>query len=620
MRRSAWLQGAGFVLLSGLAAGTAWAVPYLPTNDGPEWLFGAHIENHYGDPGSLYPELLVPAPQFASRGFTFIGGPLEAWLGWQHGQQAALAVMALLGGFAFALLVRAMDRERWALGFLGFPLALSWSFYMGLWAFTVSTAIGVGCVALAVALREPGWRGRALLSAALLVNAVAHVFGAVLSGGAILALSLARAPRGKRLAELGWVLLTGLPAAGVLVASAVASRNLARGDLSGGFERFAWGDTLRMLPTTIAPGPLGRAVVVTACVTLALGVALARSFRRATSPADRGLGVAGALLLATGVLAPFQIPGWQAFPERFFPLGVGLVLAVLPLDRAPAWIRRWAPVALFALSAACLGLSYPLHRRLAALCPDALAGLSADVPMRGEILPVWLRGTELPVHDRIRAEVPLMAPLVHMATAYTVAHGGVSAYTFSSSPALNLFQKRPRQAAPPVPAFEHYMRALASDAFHHDLAYRREVEGELASAGMFYDGVAVFGALPEDLSVWRERGYVTDWVQGTALVAHFEPCSVDVVTSAPPAGAAPEFDLRVGKIGLMTGVRVPAEVRADGSTHFVIDTAPCGAVAVRAREQGRAPQGGSFCRNADADGYLLAHITRAHRRISCQLE
>jgi hypothetical protein len=618
MQRDRWLSCTAFVLLSALLVGTIWVVPYLPTNDGPQWIFAVHAENHYGDPGTLYRDIFVPTLQFASRGFTAICGPLEAWLGWRHGLQASLSVTVLLVAWGFVALVRALDPRRLALGYLGFPLALSWTFYMGLWAFVVSTAIGLFALALAVRLREPTWKGRALLSLALLVQAVAHVFGAVLTGAAILSLSLARTPRGRRLAELGRVALTGLPAMAVLAACWMVSRDLPHMALSQGFDRFGWLDTLAMLPRTVAPGPLVRATVVSLGVVAAVVVALARSRRDDTDAADRGLGVAAAIFLLAAALAPFQIPGWQAFSQRFVSIGVALAVAVLPIERlSPAW-RRVASPALFAGAALFVALSYPFHLRLASLCPDAIAGLLAPVPIRGETFPVTLRGTELPTYDRIRSEVPLMTPLLHMSTAYAAAHGGVSTDTFSSSPAINLFQLRPRPSAPPQPDLEHYMRAMASDAFHHDLGFRREVEGELASVGVFYDEVVVLGALPEDLSVWRERGYVTDWAQGTALVAHFEPCTIDLTTPASAAEPGPTLDVRVGKIGLLAAVRVPGVVREDGLAHFELGRAPCGVVAVRARWEPTPGGAALSCRNADVEGDLVARITRSARRVVCE--
>ena len=618
-----WLPGIALTLLSLLLAGTMWVVPYLPTNDGPEWVFATHTENHYSDPGSPHQDTFVLASQFASRGFAPLYGPFDAWLGWERGLQVALSLTTLLTAWGFVALVREIDRKRWALGFLGFPLALTWALYMGLWPFVVSTAVGLFVLAFAVRLREPTWKGRALLSLLLLVNAIAHVFGAVLTGGALLLLSVARAPRGKRAKELAYVVLIGLPAAGILVACLAVSRNLPLAPFARDFDRFPWALAAALLPRTIAPGPFARAVVVTTVVFVAAIVAIVRASKADTLAADRGLGIAAVLLLLLGIFAPFQIPGWQAFSQRFVPFGVLLVLAVVPIERLAGRARRLAPGVLFTLAAVWLGFTYPFHRRFAALCPDAIAGLSAAAaspPLHGTILPVTLALTELPEYDRIHAEVPLLAPLVHMGTLYATAHGAVPAYTFASTPAIYPLMLRPRPDHRPLPELEHYTKALSSPEFRHDQGFRLETENELATFGVFYDEVAVFGAVPVDLALWHDRGYVADWQQGTALFAHFEPCTIDFTTQPPATDTGsdwgPTFDLRVGRIGLASGVRVPPVVRKDGMAHFKLTPAPCGLVTVHAQwptADGHATR----CANANPEGNLVTTISRTAHRMLC---
>ncbi len=154
---------------------------------------------------------------------------------------------------------------------------------------------------------------------------------------------------------------------------------------------------------------------------------------------------------------------------------------------------------------------------------------------------------------------------------------------FANNPAIDPFVGRPTSSPRPLPDTEHYLRAIASPRFHHDPAFRREVDGELASFGLFYDETAVFGALPEDLDVWRERGYVADWTRGTTLLAHFEPCTIDFTVSAAASEPAPTFDLRVGTIGLVSGARARSVLQADGLAHFELTPAPCGLVTLHPR-------------------------------------
>ena len=616
MQQGRWRYPTALVVLSALLVGTFWVVPYLPTNDGPAWVFATHAENHYSDPGAPYSAWFVPAPEFASRGLTLFYAPFEGWLGWDRGLRVALSLMALLSAWGFFFLARTLHPDRRAVGLLGFPLALSWSMYMGFWPFAVATGLGFFVLALAVRPPEPTWKQRALVAALLLGQAVAHVFAAVLTGSALVFLRMAQAPRGKRLSELGRVALTGLPAFAVLVACVALARNLAGAPLAQGGARLPWPNAIAVLPRTIAPGPLGRALLVTLAVVSAATFAAIRARRPATNATDRGLGLAAVLLLLAAVLAPFQITGWQAFSQRFFPLGIALAFLVVPVEQLRPAVRRVTAPVLFALALLWLGTTYPFHVRLAKLCPDAIAGLFAPLRMHGAVMPVILGATELPVYNRTDAEVPLMDPLLHMGCLYATAHGGLPLGSFAGNVAVHPFTERPDAQRPPEPDFGRYYEAINSHAFHHDALFRHKVEDELASFGVFYDAVVVLGARPDDLALWRERGYVADWAEGTALVAHFEPCSVDFTVPRSAVSPTPTFDLHVGDIGLWSGVHVPFVVGDDGLAHFKLAPAPCGDVAVRAHWD--ATPGEQFCENANAAGDILQKITRSTSVLACE--
>jgi hypothetical protein len=616
-RVSRWSHAAALVVLSVMLVGTMWVVPYLPTNDGPEWIFATHAENHYSDPGAPYRDALIPTLQFASRGMSVVYAPLEAWLGWERGLQVALSLVVLATAWGFVALARALHRDRLALGFLGFPLALSWELYIGLWPFVISGAIGLFIVALAVGWREPGWKGRAMLSLLLFLQAIAHVFGAVLTGCAILALSLARAPRGKRLGELALTALVGVPAMGILLATVVVSSGLAKAPLAADFQRLPWRDVLTMFPRTVAPGPLARALVVTLGVLIAGLVALLRARRQDTDAADRGLGLAAVILLLTAVFAPYQIPGWQAFSPRFLPLGVALAFAVFPLEAIPLRARRLAPGVIFVASALSLGQTYPFHRRLVELCPDAIKGLETSFRTKGQILSVLFRATEQPTYDHIRAEVPFLIPLRHMGSLYATVLGGVPASSFTGDPAIHAFLRRP--SARPLPEQASFWGALTSLAFSHDRVYRDQVLEKIATLGVFYDEVALFGAIPSDFALWHERGYIDDWRSTTTLVAHFEPCTIDVTVPATRATTPPTFDVRVGDVTLLSQARVPGVVGGDGAAHFTLAPAPCGKVAVRVRWDGEIGDR-RFCNNADGEGEILGRVTREMGVVPCEAE
>ncbi len=516
------VAGAAFAILSVLLAGTVWIVPYLPTNDGPEWVYATHMENHYADPGSPYPEVYVPALQFAARGFTALYDPLEAMFGWQRGLQVALTIVVLASAWAFAVMVVALDRRRWPLAFLGFPLALSWPFYMGFWAFSLGTALGF--VVIAMARRSgSGWRGGAVLAAMLLVQAVVHVFPAVLTGAAVLALAAAGARAGDRLKATARAAAIGIPAACVLLASMLTSREARTLPFATTAARLPMAEALSLFPRTLAPGPSLRADLVTLGVLVAAGAGVYRATRDTVDPAVRGLSVCAGALLCAGFFAPTDIPGWQGFAPRFVPLGAALALALLPIERLTAGWDRLAAPALFACAIAWLAPSYPFHYRLAGLTRDAFAGVVAKAARPGTMLPVTLHYAEEADYDPLHAEVPRLSPLLHMGALYAAVGNARIPYAFSSSPATYPFTLREATAkSVPIPGQAACWDAIDSGLLQHNPAFRADFDDRLADFGRFYDSIVVTGAREGESRRWRDRGFVIDWESRSAFVAHFE--------------------------------------------------------------------------------------------------
>jgi hypothetical protein len=610
--RSSWLSALGFALLSIALTGSLWIVPYLPTNDGPEGVFAVHMENHFGDPGVIYPEVFTPAPQFAGRGFTVLFEPLEASLGWQRGLQVALSVLVLLYAWGFVALVRAVDPRRVPLAFLGFPLALSWSLYMGFFAFVVSSGVGLFILAFGMGARGEGAVRRGLVAALLLLQAFLHMFGAIVTGVVLATVRVARAPWGRKLRELATVALTGLPAAGLVLAAVWIAR---RGALHAAFARtfrfLPLREVLATWPRTLAPGSLPSALAVTLLVVASMVIIGVRAGTRGTAPTDRAFAALAILFLLASILAPRDVPGWQCFSQRF--IGVGLVLAIvaLPFERAP----RGAAAALFAISLVWTLLAYPLHRRLAALTVDAVAGLAAPVHFHRIWLPVELAS---PPAQRT-ADVPVLDPLSHIPGLYETALGGVTPYTFASNPATWPFALRPDAIhPPPVPNVEQLLTLIRVPAFRTDRVFREEQEDVLATFGMFYEGVVVTGARPADHALWERRGFVADWAQGSVIVAHFEPCRV--LVAVPGGGALPRLDVGIGETETLRDAEVtPASTGQDGA-HLVVEQGPCGHAWVRPHWDAVGTDGAktvTYCGNAGGNGMLDVEVTREGGRVVC---
>lgn len=622
-RRDAWLHAVGFAILSVVLVGSLWTISYLPTGDGPESILAVHMENHYGDPGTIYREVFAPAPQFAGRGFTVLFEPLEEWLGWQRGLQVALSIMVLLHAWGMVALARAVDPRRVPLAFLGFPLALSWTLYMGFFAFVVASGVGLFVLAVALADRPPGAARRGLVAALLLVQASLHLFPAILTGIVIAATRTARAPRGRRLVELAKVTLAGAPAAALVVAAfLVARRSATTATFSHDFGFVSLAESLAVWPRTLAPGPRVRALVVTASVALSGLYGASRVARRGTAAGDRAFVVLGGLFLATSVLGPRDLPGWQCFSQRFVSLAMVLLVLALPLERVTsARVSRGLAALSFAAALAWVALSYPFHRRLEAACADAIAGLSAKVERHGLWLPVTLEPAGAPLTAPGDAEVPLLAPLRHIGALYATVEGGLTPYTFAGSIATWPFALRQDAPhPPPVPPQERFMTLLARPELQTDLAFRHQQESELATFGLPYEGVLLTGARPDDLALWHRHGYVPDWEQGSVMIAHFVPCPIEL--TIPRDADDPRLDIGIGRTVILRDVRpAPApSPEADGLRHLAVDRGPCGRVWAKPHWDAPAADGKvdvSFCSNAAANGELHALVTRTSGRFTC---
>lgn len=621
--RASWGHAAALVLLSALLVGSVWVVPYLPTNDGPASVFAVHMENHFADPGTIYREVFAPAPQFAGRGFTVLFEPLEEALGWRRGLQVALSVIVLLEAWGLVALVRALEPRRLPLAFLAFPLALSWSLYMGFFAFVVSSGVGLFILAFAVA-RAPMTPGRrALVAGMLLLLAFLHMFPAIIVGSIIAAAHVASARRGKRMVELALWMLTGLPAAGlVLAAFLVARRVAATVPFSSTFVFTPVADVLALWPQTVVPGPLPRALAATALVLAGGAIALFRVARTGTDVRDRVISGAAILFLLSGIFGPTNIPGWQLFAPRFDWIGVALLVATLPFERIRSGRLAGAVTGLLlgVAVASCL-VTYPFHRHLAAAVDDAIAGLSAPITRHGLVLPVNLEPQGPGVAE---SGVPMMVPLHQIGALYATAQGGDTPYTFASNPATWPFVVRPDGLrAPPVPPLEHYDPILRGLEFRTDRAFREQQEGELATFAMFYEGVLVSGARPEDHALWKRRGFVADWERGTVFLGHFEPCTVDL--TLPPSAPAPLLDVGVGEKEIFADVRRPLGEGPAGAGRVAIDWAPCGRVWFRphwpaaevAAAPGPDPKHEVFCENSLASGKIFATVTRTGGHVEC---
>jgi hypothetical protein len=626
-RRLQWAYACGVFILAALLVWSLAAVPYLPTNDGPEHVAASHIEEHFSDPGTFYADALRPTTEFAAHGFGLIYGPLLALFGWRVGLTVALAIMALGVAGGFASLVHALHPGRWPVVFLGFPLALMWELYMGFFPFVVGSAVGLFALALAVRWRDPTSLQRAALGTVLLAQAICHAFSAVLTGVVVAALLVTRcaSARGARAAllELGRVVIMGLPAASVLGASVVLADSANFPAEARAYVFLPLLQSLFIIPRLLAPGPWWRTIMVVCVVVAGIVAGASRVVGRRAQPSDAALFVSGVVFVVAGVFLPLHVPGWQYCSPRFLPLGALLCIATLPVEDLPR-PRDAALVAagLFAVASACLVESVALHRRLAAACADAIAGLSAPVQRHAFWLPITLNADGgLPPYAAA-SEVPFLQPLLHLPMLYAVVEGGLPPQTFAYSGATYPFVMRSGLGfLPPTPPFAEIADVVQSDRFGVDLPLRRRVVDELARFGMRFEGVLVTEARPEDLRVLANRGYEADWHRGSVFIGHFVPCPLDVVI--PAEGDVPRIDLELGDPeALPTVLRYLPQPPLDGPEghrHLTMPDAPCGEVRVRphwdSKREGTLTR--TYCGNAPT-GAIATTLTRTPSQVTCE--
>ncbi len=600
-----WL---GMLVLSALSTFDVWCVRYLPTNDGPQHILTAHIENHYADPGSIYAQTLLPLPQFADRGFATLYAPLESLLGWRNGLRVALTVMVLGFAWSFAAAVIAFEPRRRGVAYLGFVLAWMWPLYMGFFSFVIGEALGL--VALAIALRAPNldWRTTLALTGVFAVGAGAHVLTAVVAWGVLAVIVVARAEKGERM-RVGARVLVPLAIPFAVFATAA----LLHVGWSNPVRYVPFATRMHTLTRLLAPGPAWRAWAFVAVLVAALVLAAARL--RVLRREERAALAMGLVVLLFGLLAPRDIRNWEFFSPRFLPVGASLVFLATPFERIAGAARP-----LFSFSALALVATAAFHQRLARGCADVLDGLDAPIHRTGMNLPIDLNSKCGVSSDPALSEVPYMSALHHVGALYATAQGGSTPWLFIGSPGAHAFRARPDGLKVPVPDWVRYHRIFDSPRFTIDRAYRRSVLLEIFALGSASEGIIVTGAHPSDVALLREQGFALDYARGSVALAHFEPCKLDVTIPRAVADRPIRIESGASDLPFVMSAVENAEPRVGGDlAHFELPRGPCGDVWVHVRTVTRrgADIVETTCTNADDGGRIHAQVPRPGATVAC---
>jgi hypothetical protein len=493
-----------WVLLAAVAVWCIASVPYLPTNDGPQHVLSGVIQNHFEDPP--YPSALIPQLQFAEHGFPLFFLPLESLLGWRRALVVTLSLFVLGLAGAFAFLVRRLARERWPLMPLGLALAFGWPLYMGFFAFMAATAVGLCALALSLDADEaPSVRRELAIGALLALVSFMHVVVAAFLGLAIAIVRLAAAPKKRTCLALAALAIVPLA---ILLATLRG-----HSDIRAGLDTFEWQPLrvwLREVPRLMLPGPPLRAWITVIAVLVSL-----------TWGRRRPLWIAATTFLAVGLVAPLQIPGWDFFSPRFFTLVPFLALPLLPVERS-----RHSAAIVAAVTLASLLVTARFHQRLYAGVADAFAGIDAIEHTNGHRLPLIFRAHASLTNDPATSEVPHSTPLFHFGALYAAARGGLYPYMFAGSSSTYAFFRR--DGGPPAPDLNLWQAPLLDPDF---ASHASTVLTQYALYGTLYRDVLLFGATPEQIAAFIDRGYELRYRAGATAIVRARGCALSITAT-----------------------------------------------------------------------------------------
>lgn len=597
-------------LASAVTVALVWMVPYLPTNDGPESVLVAHIVAHYGDPGSIFPQLVVPHVPVTSRGFDLVYAPLAELAGWSIALRLYLSALVLAQAWAFVALASAFGRTRRWEALLGFPLAYSWVLYMGFFAFAAGQALALTLIACAAKL-PAGAKATLIVTVGAAAVSVLHVSAAIVALPMLVAVLAATGGELKgvaRWARPGLPLLATLP----VVVYTFAYRGDTRASAEASFDWAPAWSAVQQLPRLTFPGPWWRAASATALWAAAVTQLLTRWRRQELSRLERVMAACACGYLTALAVAPTHIPGWQFVSPRFGTFAALIPLAMLDTSRWKVARHAVGAPAISAVVAIALAGTAALHHKLDRGCREPLEALSTRIRRRGFQLPIVVNpycGVSPFPH---RSDVPYLAPLRHFAALFAVSQGGTLPSLFIGSRAAHHLQARAdAPPAPPIPNLTIFEAAFQSVEFWQDPAVQAKTMDALVVAGGEYENVILLGAGAGLHEPFLHRGYVADFRGSRTLLARLEGCSA-------------RFSLPRARVSLEVGLQTPGtplllrrEPRPDpnDAQFFIVDRLPCGAIAARIRWVG-AHGGIATCAESGPDGRLLFDLPRG-TAISC---
>jgi len=604
-------------------------VRYLPTHDGPQHVFLAHLENHYSDPGATYSDYYKPTTALTSKGFSLVYGPLADLLPWRSALQVTLAIILLTWAWGVLAFVNAVSPGRRMLGLAGFGLAFQWSLYMGFFSFLLSTALGLFTLAIAFGSAQWPWKRRLSIAALLLAQAVCHVFAAEVVGLVLVVLVLFRHGRRDWPRELGLLALMGIPTAliGIHAAGWIGASSA---ELPLSQAERVWPSLavrIELLASAFAAGPWWRAWPPIVLAVAGIAFAVQRTRRRATTPDERALLVMSVLFGMAALAFPLHSRQWEFMSVRFIPMAVVFGLALVPVEtfeRRRAWLVQGVVVV---MAVTAIGWAGWHNKRLEQACGPALAGLDADLKRTGPRLPIVLDPSCNALSEKKAFELPGVEPLLNLGALYAVQQGGVVPYAFIGIPQLHGFvlTRGGYRRFPDQPDRKKFWGGLAQSDPVRDAPFRTSLLTGLARSGVGYQDVIFYGP-PQDREQLSSRGYVTDFARDGLWVGHYRGCPLKLDVSVAGPTSAPllvQYGWLPSREAAESRVLPRATAAGDGAVSVDWETAPCGPIWVRAGidkdGSSRWKPGDGKCEGALDDGRLLLLRTEDVKSERCVL-
>ncbi len=610
-------------VLVGIAVGLP---DYLPTNDGPQHVFALHASRHLDDVGSGYARFLTLGTTFSQLGFDLVYGIWDGFLSWRGALRASLVTMTLLWAWGVVALVAAAGgRRRLWLGLLGFAAALQWQLYMGFFSFYVATGFGWYVLALAFWVSWTA-RWRVVIAAGLTCQAFLHPVPALITAGTLGVMALWRVGERATRPPTVRAIARELALCGAMVVPALVTVTAGLGFGVPNRQQFGdlpWTQRAAVAVTAFVSGPAWRSWPLPALSLLALGWALYRRTWREDRRQAACL-VAGTSFALVAVFSPFHISGWQFFNMRFSPIAALLLLPLLPLERVPSGIARYAvavALALFATASNLWALGYNLQLRRAS--DDLLSGLTLPIKRSGMRLPLIIEPRAGEPQDKPSRTIPFGTANWNAGALYAVEQGGVPAWVFAESARIRRIvwrspDERERRYPAPERGFEFW---LSEPEVANVPGARKAAVNRLLSYAPYYEDVIFYGR-PEEVEWLRERDFAIDFQRGGLALARFVACPATLELSPGPQGHTTTF-LQFGwapSSDPIFSTSLPAEPEAKSARPYRVPESPCGEVWFRVvfdeDGDGRVSSGDSTCVGSDAQLRLVAHVT-PNARFAC---